>query len=65
MKQEEIYHNAQWEAMEARLRMSKHDIQLEAQNQLQQILDAGETDEFKLLAITERNKTFGTLSALR
>jgi hypothetical protein len=58
MKQEEIYHNAQWEAMEARLRMSKHDIQLEAQNQLQQILDAGETDEFKLLAITERNKTF-------
>ena len=45
MKQEEIYHNAQWEAMEARLQMSKHDIQLEAQNQLQQILDAGETDE--------------------
>jgi trans-2-enoyl-CoA reductase len=50
MKQEEIYHNAQWEAMEARLRMSKHDIQLEAQNQLQQILDAGETDEFKLFS---------------
>jgi hypothetical protein len=58
MKQEEIYHNAQWEAMEARLQMSKHDIQLEAQKQLQQILDAGETDEYKLLAITERNKTF-------
>lgn len=58
MKQEEIYHNQQWEAMEARLQMSKYDIQLEAQNQLQQIWDAGETDEFKLLAITERNKTF-------
>jgi len=58
MKQEEIFHHAQWEAMEARLQMSKQDIQLEAQNQLQQIWEAGETDEFKLLAITERNKTF-------
>jgi len=58
MKTEEIYHHAQWEAMEARLQMSKNEIQLEAQHQLQQIQDAGETDEWKLLAITERNKAF-------
>ena len=61
MKQEEIYHNAQWEAMEARLRMSKHDIQLEAQNQLQQILDAGETDEFKLLGVSLQCVTRATV----
>jgi hypothetical protein len=58
MKQEEIYHNAQWEAMEARLSMSKNEIQQEAQHQLEQIWEQGEVDEWKLLAITARNKAF-------
>jgi hypothetical protein len=58
MKQEEIYHNAQWEQMEARLSMSKNEIQLEAQHQLEQVWEQGEVDEWKLLAITARNKAF-------
>jgi hypothetical protein len=58
MKQEEIYHNAQWEQMEARLGMSKNEIQLEAQHQLEQVWEQGEIDEWKLLAITARNKAF-------
>jgi hypothetical protein len=58
MKQEEIYHNAQWEAMESRLSMSKNEIQLEAQHQLEQVWEQGEIDEWKLLAITARNKAF-------
>jgi hypothetical protein len=58
MKQEEIYHNAQWEQMEARLSMSKNEIQLEAQHQLEQVWEQGEIDEWKLLAITARNKAF-------
>ena len=58
MKQEEIYHNAQWEQMEARLSMSKNEIQLEAQHQLDQVWEQGEIDEWKLLAITARNKAF-------
>jgi hypothetical protein len=58
MKTEEIYHNAQWEQMEARLGMSKNEIQLEAQHQLEQVWEQGEIDEWKLLAITARNKAF-------
>ena len=58
MKQEEIYHNAQWEQMEARLSMSKNEIQLEAHHQLEQVWEQGEIDEWKLLAITARNKAF-------
>jgi hypothetical protein len=58
MGQEEIYHNAQWEQMEARLSMSKNEIQLEAQHQLEQVWEQGEIDEWKLLAITARNKAF-------
>jgi hypothetical protein len=44
MKQEEIYHNAQWEQMEARLSMSKNEIQLEAQHQLEQVWEQGEIE---------------------
>ena len=58
MKTEEIYHNAQWEQMEARLSMNKNEIQLEAQHQLEQVWEQGEVDEWKLLAITARNKAF-------
>jgi hypothetical protein len=58
MKTEEIYYNAQWEQMEARLGMSKNEIQLEAQHQLEQVWEQGEIDEWKLLAITARNKAF-------
>jgi hypothetical protein len=58
MKTEEIYHNAQWEQMEARLSMNKNEIQLEAQHQLEQVWEQGEIDEWKLLAITARNKAF-------
>jgi hypothetical protein len=44
--------------MEARLSMSKNEIQLEAQHQLEQVWEQGEIDEWKLLAITARNKAF-------